>query len=213
MSQSIPEGEIPVAPRSMRSPDVRAARRAILNLPHIAPLAAFAADLRERQSVEVPDFDPLDGGVNARLLFLFEKPGPMTSEAKTGRVGSGFISRDNDDPTAEATFRFMAAAGIPRQQTLIWNVVPGWNGTRKITRAELIAGVAEARSLLDLLPATRTVVLVGKKAARATSLFKAAGYAVFTSPHPSPLVRASKPDEWSGISEIWAAAFQSSLAD
>ena len=40
---------------------------------------------------EVPDFDPLDGGVEARALFLFEKPGRMTA----GQSGSGFISRDN----------------------------------------------------------------------------------------------------------------------
>jgi hypothetical protein len=84
-------------------------------------LTQFAAALRERGMGIVPDFDPLDGGVDARILFLFEKPGPMTSE---DRGGSGFISRNNDDPTAEATFRFMQAAGIPRTLTVIWNVVP-----------------------------------------------------------------------------------------
>jgi hypothetical protein len=49
----------------------------------------------------VPDFDPLDGGVNAQVLFLLEKPGPMAAEDGK-RAGSGFISRDNDDGTAEA---------------------------------------------------------------------------------------------------------------
>jgi hypothetical protein len=56
--------------------------------------------------VEVPEFDPLDGGVEAQVLFLFEKPGPMTAElGGSKRSGSGFISRNNDDPTAEATFK------------------------------------------------------------------------------------------------------------
>ena len=199
-------------PRSMRSPDVRAARRAMLDLPHIKPLSDFAADLRVRHGVEVPEFDPLDGGVNARVLFLFEKPGPMTSDLKAGRVGSGFISRDNDDPSAEATFNFMADAGIPREDTVTWNVIPGWNGTRKITGTELRQGVAEARNLLALLPRARTVVLVGKKAARAYALFEDAGFSVFESRHPSPLVRARRPDEWAGIPQRWAEAYASVIA-
>lgn len=200
------------APRAMRLESVRAERRAMLRLPHIAPLTDYAADLRARLNTEVPDFDPLDGGVNARILFLKEKPGPMTSSSRTGRVGSGFISRDNDDPTAEATFRFMAEAGIPREETLMWNVVPGWNGTRKITRQELLDGVGEVRNLLSLLPRVRVVVLVGKKAARAEPLLNGTSVIVRHSPHNSPLVRASRPDEWARIPMFWADAYQAVLA-
>src|SRR5882672_5086390 len=107
----------------MRDINVRLQRKAMLGLAHVAPLTAYAAELRQRDNVQVPDFDPLDGGVNARVLFLFEKPGPMTAESGP-RTGSGFISRDNDDPTAEATFKFMQQAGIPRKLTVIWNIVP-----------------------------------------------------------------------------------------
>lgn len=195
------------APRAMRSEGVRAARREMLRLPHIAPLTDYAAYLRARFNIEVPDFDPLDGGVNARILFLKEKPGPMTSSGRTGRVGSGFISRDNDDPTAEATFRFMSAAAIPREDTLMWNVVPGWNGTRKITPQELIEGVAEVRNLISLLPDIEVVVLVGKKAARAEPLLAGTGVIIRHSLHNSPLVRASRPDEWARIPEVWAEAY------
>jgi hypothetical protein len=117
-------------------------RKGLLNLPHIAPLSHFAATLRAQDRGEVPEFDPLDGGVDAKALFLFEKPGPMTDATKTGkRSGSGVISRDNDDPTAEATFRFMQDAGIPRKLTITWNVIPWWNGTRRISGAELREGV------------------------------------------------------------------------
>ena len=200
--------EKPNAARSMRDERVRIARRAMLDLPHIAPLTRFAADLRIRHNIEVPDFDPLDGGIRARILFLKEKPGPMTSASRSGRVGSGFISRDNDDPTAEATFRFMSAAGIPREDTLMWNVVPGWNGTRKITRQELIDGVAEVRNLMSLLPDIEVVVLVGKKAARAEPLLEGTGVIIRHSLHNSPLVRASKPEEWARIPEVWAEAYK-----
>ena len=117
----------------------------------MAPLADFAAKLRRTYpDREFPDFDPLDGGMNADILFLFEKPGPMTSAR---RKGSGFISRNNDDPTAEKIFSFMKEADLPRNRTIIWNVIPGWNGTRRIRAAEHKAGVDSlVKDLIPLLP-------------------------------------------------------------
>lgn len=199
-------------PRTMRSEVVRGERRGRLSQPHVAPLTDYVCELRARTGHEVPDFDPADGGISASMVFLFEKPGPMTSASKTGRAGSGFISRDNDDPTAEATFRFMEQAGIPRREVVLWNVVPGWNGTRRITRAELAAGVAEVERLLSLLPKVRSIVLVGRKAQRADRLIRATGLPVLHSPHPSPLVRASRPAEWANIPNLWAVAWQSAGA-
>jgi len=86
----------------MRYATVRERRRAMLGLPHVEPLTVYAAKLRERRSVEVPDFDPLDGGVDAQVLFLFEKPGPMTAGQGGTKVrsGSGFISRNCPGPAA-----------------------------------------------------------------------------------------------------------------
>lgn len=191
-------------PRSLRHPVNISARRAMLSLPHTAPLAAYVSDLRAAHpSWEFPDFDPLDGGVTAEMLFLFEKPGPRTSAANGG---SGFISRDNDDPSAEATFNFMRDAGIDRKRTITWNVIPGWNGTRKITPAELRGGVAALGLLMKLLPALRSVVLVGRRAQRARGLLQQFGVGISISAHPSPLVRASRPEAWHAISTQWASA-------
>jgi hypothetical protein len=191
------------SPRSMRAPEVRARRKAMLDQPHVAPLTAFAAKLRERGSVYVPDFDPLDGGVEARVLFLFEKPGPMTAE--TGkRSGSGFISRNNDDPTAEATFKFMIEAGIPRKMIVIWNVIPGWNDTRKISKQELKDGVDSVRDLINLLPKLRTVVLVGARAASARPFLTTTRLELISSDHPGPMVRARWPERWTAIPTAWA---------
>ena len=120
--------------------------------------------------------------------------------------GSGFISRDNNDPTAEATFRFMIAAGIPRRDTVTWNVVPGWNGTRAITGEELRSGIAELNRLLDRLPNIHTVVLVGRRAQTAAAAIASRGVRVIASLHPSPLVRASRPAEWAEIWKAWASA-------
>ena len=180
--------------RTMKHPDVREKRRAMLALPHIAPLAAYASSLRVHG--DVPDFDPLDGGINAEVLFLFEKPGPMAS-------GSSFISRDNDDPTAAATMDFMAKAGLARERTVTWNVVPWWNGTTKVTPTELRRGIACVRDLLTLLPASRAVVLVGRKAARAHHLLPTE-VKMFTSDHPSPKVRAIYRERWNAIPVEWA---------
>jgi uracil-DNA glycosylase len=126
--------------------------------------------------------------------------------AKRGkRPGSGFISRNNDDPSAEATFHFMQRAGIPRRVTVTWNLVPRWNGTRKITPQELEDGLECLKELIDLLPNVRAVVMVGQKAAKAEPYLKEnrPGLCFFTSAHPSPLVRAKFPDRWNEIPVEW----------
>lgn len=192
-------------PRSLRDPKVRARRRAMLDLPHIAPLTRFAQQLRSRRLGEVPDFDPLDGGIDAEALFVFQKPGPMTAAEGNGlRAGSGFISRNNDDQTAAATYDFMDRAGIPRQRTVTWNIVPYWNGTAKDTKAEMEDGVEALRQLTAPLPRLRAIVLVGNKAGRAARHLSAYNLAIFTSALPSPLVRATLPTRWNAIPGEWA---------
>ena len=66
-------------PRTLRDPREQERRKAMLTQSHIAPLVGYTAKLRGREGVEVPEFDPLDGGIDAQVLFLFEKPGPMTA--------------------------------------------------------------------------------------------------------------------------------------
>jgi len=185
-------------PCSMRDPLVRQRRQAMLSQPHVAPLTDFANDLRGRLQGEVPDFDPLDGGINARILFLFEKPGPMAA-------GSGFISRNNDDPTAKATFQFMRDANIPRGDTVIWNVIPWWNGRIKFTGAERQTAIRELDHLRELLPKLDTVVLVGKTAGNARP-YLVGGLRVLESAHPSPKVRSTNRTRWDAIPGVWREA-------
>lgn len=194
------------APRSLRDPAAIAARRAMLSEAHIASLAGYVTGLRARYiGWEFPDFDPLDGGVNAAILFLLEKPGPMTSPQHP-RGGSGFISRDNNDPTAEAIFSFMRQAGIDRSLSVLWNVIPGWNGRRAIGAGEVRVGVEELRSLLALLPNVRKVVLVGNRAQRAAPAIESLGMRVFRSAHPGPLVKGPNRALWERIPLQWAEA-------
>ena len=99
----------------------------------------------------------------------------------------------------------MEKAGIARGLTVIWNVIPWWNNTRHVTGQELRDGIACVKEeLISLLPKVRTIVLVGKSAAKAEPDLKTTELALFTSDHPSPLVRAKFPERWDAIPLEWA---------
>ena len=185
----------------LREPSEQERRHAMLSEPHISSLTAFASSLRQTDYY-VPDFDPCDGGVDADILFLFEKPGPKTAPP----IGSGFISRDNDDPTAEATKSFMEQVGIDRARSVIWNVIPGWNQTISIKREELRDGFAKLDLLLPKLPNLKTIVLVGRKAQSAETVLARYGFRIVRSYHPSRRVKHSMRDRWEAIPHEWAKA-------
>jgi hypothetical protein len=190
----------PDAPRALRDPAARAARLALVG----GPLALYAESLRG-PGLLVPDIDPLDGGTSARLLLLLEKPGP-------GAARGGVVSADNDAPTGEAIFRFLQMAGVDRSRLAIWNAIPWWNGTIRVTGAEERAGLAELPRFLDLLPDLRAVALVGARAGRAEPLLAARGLPTFRSAHPSPQVRAARRDLWDAIPGVWARAAEAAGA-
>jgi uracil-DNA glycosylase len=186
--------------KSLSDDAARKARQAALSRPHIAPLVAFAERLRERakHAAHVPHFDPLDGGVLAQCLFLLEAPGGKA-------VSSGFVSRNNPDETAKNWFLLNEEAGLRRTLTVIWNVVPWYVGNgvkiRAVTAADVAASAPHLRELLQLLPALRAIVLVGRKAQRAKPLLKllASHCTIFECAHPSPLSLNGRPERRSEI--------------
>ena len=169
-------------------PEARESRLGQIREPHVSPLTEFVEELRTEAGpdAKIPYFDPWDGGVNAEVLFLLEAPGPRA-------VRSGFVSRNNPDETAKNFFEINAAAGLTRKCTVIWNVVPWYIGTgtriRAATPADLQAGLRPLPRLLGLLPKLSVVVLVGRKAERATSEITRArpDLKLLACPHPSPL--------------------------
>ena len=152
-------------PKSLSDPAVRAERHVGLTEPHISPLAEFVLRPREKMGDDhkIPHFDPLDGGIRAECLFLLEAPGSKA-------VASGFVSRNNPDETAKNFFELNVEADLDRTRTVIWNVVPWYVGTgtkiRAVNAADIRIAQLALTSLLDMLPALRAVVFVGRKAAR-----------------------------------------------
>ncbi len=181
-------------PKSLADPGAVAARHALAEAsPHLAPLRHLAERIRAEQDRPVPEADPLDGGVSARLLLLLETPGPAT-----GRTA--FVSRDNPTGTAANLFRFLSQAGIPRSDTLIWNAVP-WvihaPGARN--RAPRTGEIRTARAylppLLALMPGLAVVVLSGRVSQTLAPDLAAArpGLPVVAIPHPSPTYVCTSP--------------------
>jgi hypothetical protein len=163
------------------------ARLTRLHEPHIAPLTDYARRLSLTGRGFVPFFDPLDGGVNAAVLFLFEKAGPT---AQTIPI----VTFDGDNSAAVHARQFRTDARIPREWTVVWNLMLWWDGQRKYTAADRQAGLDELPTLFKLLPKLRVVVLVGAQAAKAKAAVEVLGFAVITSAHTSMLCRNGSPD-------------------
>jgi uracil-DNA glycosylase len=183
------------APKTLGLRAERLRRLELLSQDHIAPLTAFVERIREAEGLddEVPYFDPLDGGVNARCLCILEAPGAKA-------VASGFISRNNPDETAKNSFLLYQEAGIPRSETVLWNIVPWYIGdgsrTREADGNDIREGLEYLRKLIQLLPRLQAVVLVGQKAQKVERDIRRANprLRILRSPHPSPLFVNNKPE-------------------
>lgn len=156
---------------------------------------------RLRPAWEVPDADPAGGGTAARALFLLEKPGPGTAQDRTG-----FVSVQNDDPTAAAIHGFLAHNRVPTHWCLFANAVPWWDGSIRVTAEQRRLGADALAELLGLLRALRAVVLVGGTAQRAwahSGVAVPVGATLWRSDHPSPQVRAAFRARWEAIPSCW----------
>ncbi len=125
---------------------------------HVRALDDYARALETARGRPVPRFDPLDGGVAARLLVLMESP------SRRG-IEQGFASADNPTPTGRRMREEMAASGIRREDRVVWNVVPWYLGdaqkARNPTLAERREGAALLPSFLALLPSLKVVLTLG----------------------------------------------------
>jgi uracil-DNA glycosylase len=153
----------PDSPYALRHLEEMERRRTMLTLPHMVPLIAYAQQIRAQlgSGYDIPHFDPCDGGINARVLFLLKAPGRKA-------VGSGFISRNNPDPSAKNLGSLLSQVGLPRNVTLIWNIVPWYIGDaqhiRDVTKADIATALPFVSGLIGLLPRLMAIVLLGGRA-------------------------------------------------
>ena len=136
-----------------------------LNDPHVGPLMGLVRDLRSR-GLDVPNVDPNDGGVNAKVLILLETPGPKA-------VTSRFVSRDNSHPSARNLGRVLDDARLARADVVLWNVVPQCVSTTEQNRNVCAADVRDAlpalQAFIDQLPKLAVVVFCGRSSQRASN--------------------------------------------
>ena len=139
--------------------------------PHIKLINEFVDKLSKSENAWMPYVAPLYGGTNARLLSLLRDPGPKTQVDG----GSGFISLENDDPTAELMCNMFNQHNISPSDSMLWNIYP-WYINQKPSLEQMLKGVDVLAILLNLLPSLELVILHGGDAKR--------GWKMLTKVHP-----------------------------
>lgn len=149
----------------MQDPRYRADQWTHRYAPHIAPINRLV-DVLGGPDGTPPYVAPMYRGVDARVLAVLRDPGPKAGGAK----GSGFLSVENDDQTAERQCAFFEEAGLDAADVLPWNAHP-WYINAKPDRTQLLAGLPPLRQLVDLMPRLQVVLLLGRDAQRAWAHF------------------------------------------
>jgi hypothetical protein len=190
----------PDVPKSLCDATVVRERETFLHETHVEDLTRFVDRMRDEtgRGREIPYFDPLDGGVDARCLFLFEAAGWKAVE-------SGFVSRNNCDETARNFFRLNGEVGLDRRLTVAWNIVP-WalreNGRNSAPKAaDIREGLAYLEPLLNRLPNLEVILLSGRKAHKAKRSIMRGGrdLRMIETFHPSPVNINRRPYMWGEI--------------
>lgn len=150
------------------------------------PMDELSGRIAEAVGHPVPHADPDYGGTRARALLLLCDPAPKTDHEE----GSGYISPDNDDATAERVHDLLAANRIAPEDVVTLNVVP-WLRPGAAGQSLAVDDRDEGNrwlgELLELLPRLRVVAVLGRDAQK--SLLRATAppltsYARIDAPHP-----------------------------
>lgn len=157
-------------PRRMRDPEYRRTQHAHIYDRHIEPINRLVDELREESGSWMPYVAPVYGGTAARVLAIFRDPGPKTQHDK----GSGMLSLENDDPSAERHLEVVEGSGLAATDLISWNAYP-WYINRKPTSAEIEQGLDSLQRLIALLPDLVVVIAHGRDAQRAWRRFVRSG--------------------------------------
>lgn len=157
--------------------------------PDVKPLNDLVDELGTHDVAGHPPYiAPMYRGIHAPILAVLRDPGPKAGGVK----GSGFLSVENDDPTAERQLRFITEAGLDPAEVVPWNAYP-WYINKKPNAAQLHTGTEPLRRVIELLPELRVILLLGGTAQQTWSYFTKAhtglveerGITVVQTYHPS----------------------------
>lgn len=152
-----------MAHRLMKDPTYRQSQLEGVYAPHVDRINRLVDRLRDPVGRGwMPYVAPMYGGVNAQVLLLLRDPGPKTNSG-TGFDGSGFLSSENDDATAERLAGLLTQVGLSAAQCTAWNSYP-WFINQPPTASQMAAGVDPLIELLRLLDRLEVVVLLGSEA-------------------------------------------------
>lgn len=167
------------------------AREIFLLMPNVAQLTRWVISQSTGDNT-LPYFDPLDGGVYAKILILLESPARTVSRAR-------YVSRDNPGPAQRNLKSFMEQVGLERRETVIWNLYPWLPDLEKpkasLRRAQIEEGIEKLITLLPHFPDLATVVFAGRVAQQAMLRVRHAfpDISLLEMPHPSPLSVCTHP--------------------
>ena len=119
----------------------------------------------KRARPSFPYIPPICGGIEALALSVSRDQGPIAG----GINGSGFLSIENDDPSAERMGRFREA-GIDYGRVSRGMPTRGSSTATRQRRAGR-GRRASLRDLIGLIPRLRVVILHGTAAAKGWKLF------------------------------------------
>lgn len=157
--------------------------------PHIAPVNELVRKLRqERPDLSMPLVAPHYNATTARVLSLLSNPGPRAN----GEDGSGFLSTENDDRTAERLGALYDRIGARSTDVIPWNAFPWYvhevhpNG---LPLSLVVAGQSALHQLIQAVPGIRAVVAHGGDARRAANMY-------FRDPAHQALIRSRRIRLW-----------------
>lgn len=143
--------------RKMKDPKFRQQQWEHRYASHITEINKYIDELSKESWL--PYVAPHYGGKDARLLSVLSDPGPKTCEDS----GSGFLSMENDDPTAERIFNFFLEAGIGSSDIVPWNAYP-WYINAKPSTNQLKLRITRWLNIIRMMPKLKVIMLHGNSA-------------------------------------------------
>ncbi|MEP6755237.1 MAG: uracil-DNA glycosylase [Chthonomonadales bacterium] len=153
----------------MKSPEYKHDQWLARYSPGIEPINRFVDEIYGANGLNIPYVAPIYGGVNARMLNILRDPGPQAG----GDKGSGFISMENNDPTAARLYELCENSGLKSSDLMLWNIFP-WYINEKPTKVQLTEGLEPLKHILEMLPNLRVIMLHGVDAQRGWKMFEEA---------------------------------------